>query len=658
MKRYAILTSVLALAACGGGSGGGNGGSGSTHFSSAVNKLPPVTMQGFSGGNTVNANNTSLTNMSSYTATYATSESQAKQDMIDYVESKLGDLDLVNRSAIRGANRSSMSPRSGDSSDFYNADVVLTRMKQVLHDMADLSGNDLTNYVNKYKKYVAQSLLLYGQIEAEAVSSMTTTDLINAFNDTGITSENVMSKLDDFDEDNFAIVKERMENIKLIDTGQDAYFKFKLDDNGKISSVSLWENPTTDYGTSWTTGTNRRRIIIATSGEQAGEAIYDTTSNILNPFGNDGDYLNSDAGYLNRNGSGNAFTNTMYHYEFDFGEHNLASVISSDEFSEVEIDSATVLDLAGAKEKLKNYIIEKVNKILHSQPNDDSDSLDGILAVANYYIGLIDGLTTSDIPAYNTFTQTVTMYGEGKNVQLKYSDFGYAKMVRQMGNQTEQQYLTYAGGYDTRNMNSVESDLRLLEDGATFTGTALVTVEDKHKDRNNDDNDYIKSALYKDTTATLTYNVSGGTATHTLTMENLQATEGDNITTNTKDWYTMVVSGTDENPVLSYQFDATDKNIASNYQFFGIDDGNIVRDNSIVATDNSVVNIDKVNGTTVNDNFALYGDATANYYGENPASPTEATSGFYVSERYHSDDNNVQHELAVYGAFGGQKSDE
>lgn len=658
MKRYAILTSVLALAACGGGSGGGNGGSGSTHFSSAVNKLPPVTMQGFSGGNTVNANNTSLTNMSSYTATYATSESQAKQDMIDYVESKLGDLDLVNRSAIRGANRSSMSPRSGDSSDFYNADVVLTRMKQVLHDMADLSGNDLTNYVNKYKKYVAQSLLLYGQIEAEAVSSMTTTDLINAFNDTGITSENVMSKLDDFDEDNFAIVKERMENIKLIDTGQDAYFKFKLDDNGKISSVSLWENPTTDYGTSWTTGTNRRRIIIATSGEQAGEAIYDTTSNILNPFGNDGDYLNSDAGYLNRNGSGNAFTNTMYHYEFDLGEHNLASVISSDEFSEVEIDSATVLDLAEAKEKLKNHIIEKVNKILHSQPNDDSDSLDGILAVANYYIGLIDGLTTSDIPAYNTFTQTVTVYGEGKNVQLKYSDFGYAKMVRQMGNQTEQQYLTYAGGYDTRNMNSVESDLRLLEDGATFTGTALVTVEDKHKDRNDDDNDYIKSALYKDTTATLTYNVSGGTATHTLTMENLQATEGDNITTNTKDWYTMVVSGTDENPVLSYQFDATDKNIASNYQFFGIDDGDIVRDNSIVATDNSVVNIDKVNGTTVNDNFALYGDATANYYGENPASPTEATSGFYVSERYHSDDNNVQHELAVYGAFGGQKSDE
>ena len=67
--------------------------------------------------------------------------------------------------------------------------------------------------------------------------------------------------------------------------------------------------------------------------------------------------------------------------------------------------------------------------------------------------------------------------------------------------------------------------------------------------------------------------------------------------------------------------------------------------------------INTVDGTTstVEGHHRLNGTASAEYYGQDAANPTEATAGFWMDERYANDDNNIQHELSVYGAFGGQK---
>ena len=51
----------------------------------------------------------------------------------------------------------------------------------------------------------------------------------------------------------------------------------------------------------------------------------------------------------------------------------------------------------------------------------------------------------------------------------------------------------------------------------------------------------------------------------------------------------------------------------------------------------------------------LHGTASADYYGPEQDVTTEATAGVWMDERWADGENNIQHELSVYGAFGGQK---
>lgn len=658
MKKSLVLTSLLALAACGGGSGGSGGGSAGGNPAVPVNPVNPLTpatgmtMQSFTAGQgSVNANNAELTNMASYTTTYNGSSS-VESEIKSYVNNLLG----TSRGGLlkSGARAASNRVVRDTDPEFAAADTKITNMKQVLYDMAHLSGAELTTYVTDNTDAVKEAFVLWTN-NANTVSDETTVaDLITAFGGFGLTEDNVMSQFDDFDINKFHFTKEYMDNVKLRDTGQDAYFKFDMDEGGAITTVSLWENPTSEYGTSYA----NNKIVI-----ENGAVVVKTDTN-LNPF--DADYLNSDAGYLVRNGT--AFSNEMHHYEFDLGQHNLGSgaAIDEDEFEEVEIDSVDVLTVETAKQKLKDYIIAKVNNKLHNQHGGESaENLESFRAVADYYIERIDAIVDAALVAgsdMGTFTQTATMHGIGKDVGLKYADFGYSKMVRTSSEGTNSQYLTYVGGYDTRRMNNTPAN-NSLENGATFTGTAIVTVEDHHKNKT-EHIDERKTALYKDTSATLTYNIVGDNARHTLAMNNLKATDGQ--ASSNSDWYAMVVQGTENNPTMNVTFNAAGKTIDSDYQFFKADsEGNITRNeaNNIAAVDR-IVNttgtangIDMFDGTTssVETHHRLNGTASAEYYGANPANPTEATAGVWMDERYHSNDNNVQHELSVYGAFGGKK---
>lgn len=661
MKHYIFLTSALILAACGAGSGGGGvGGGAGTHHSTTIDNPPTIHMQGFNGSTTVNSDNQQLTGMSSYTASYDTDEATSRAAMIAYVSEHLDDLDL-SRSAIRGATRQSMTPRNRDTDPaFTNADVVITRMKQVLHDMTELSGDELTRYVNTYKKYVMQSLALYG----ETVSSNSTTeDLIDAFEHTGLNSDNIMAELDAFDADNFEITKERMENVILQNSGQEAYYKFKLDDNGKIVSVSLWENPKSEYGSFF----SNDEIKIVDGEVVIGTASASDTFNL------------SKEGWFSRNNLSTDFTNTNYEYSYDLGSHGITTGVAQyiTNLNKISFYSdRNDLSADEIKAKMIDALLARANQVLSTQntcPGDEPCTTEQIATnetnIKNAFVAIVDAyLTIINAGTYETLENAqridsvVTMNGIGKDVTtgkegdtrvgLKYSDIGFATLTETMKNSDgntitdpesglpmqQTMYSTYAGGYDTRRIADSAADTAVNNNlnGTTFTGTALVAVE---KTIDNDDKSDI---LLRDNGATLAYTVAGNVATHTLTMNNL--TDVDTSHEHSQ-WYDVVVTGkhdfgTGDESGLTFAFDGTDKDIDPNYQFLHI---------NTTGTEIGVPLNGDVEALT--DNYGIAGTASAQYYGDDATTPTEATSRFSFSERYH--DNSTSSELAIYGAFGG-----
>jgi len=677
MKKYVLLTSLLALAACGGGSGSGSG-----HIARPSSGVATAAnMWEFDASSAVNEGNKNITNMSSYTVDYGTSETATKQAMVTYVNDHLGSGTrggLLNRAATRQSTMSRTRDDNFTAEEFARADQALQVMKQSIYDMANKTGEELTEYVTNNKSNVVTALILLDKNVSEETEP---DDLITAFGTLDylgdpLTAANVMSYLDSFDSTKFEITKSRMENVRLNDTGGEGFFKFTLDDSGKIESVALMEDPTSEYGSSWAD----TRIIIATSGENVGQAIQDTGHG-LNPFNTD--YLTDKAGVLRRQSNGTAFSNTVHYYKFTLGKYtddgsfslpsgyNSSTVLEPKEFEKIELTSEEELTPEMARQKLIEYVIAKVNKKIHNQHGDDNATdLADAIAVVNWYIDKINNTITSEAAitgeqgAYQgDINQVAAMYGIGKDVKLKYSDFGYAKLVRDDGEHASgTSYLTYVGGYDERRMDNTPANNN-LENGATFNGTAVITVEDHDKNKNTND-EVTRTALYKDTTAKLQYNVVNNAAQHTLTMNKLKAVEGASAGS---DWYSMVVQGTEGDPAMNVTLNAAGKKIDATYQFFKYNDqGNIVRNKNLSTNDQIVKTggtapntINMIDGTqpTTDDHYRLQGSATAEYYGQDATRPTEATAGFWMDERYHNDNNTIQHELSVYGAFGGTKNE-
>ena len=675
MRKYLVLTSVLALAACGGGGGSGDFGGHAGYSTPGTSKPTINAFQGLGGGTAVNANNANLTNMSSYTVNYSAGydEDDAKNAMIAYVTLHLGGLrGNLNRAA------SSRTRDVADSTEFALADAAITEMKQVLYDMVERSGDStaLRTYVTRYKNAVVNALRLQNVAVTDETSI---SGLVDAFNtkktDAGWTSESIKADLDAFDATNFHIAsKTGMDKVRLKDTGQEGFFKFGLDDTGTIQSVALMEDPTSEYGSSW----DDTKIVINPASGFA-QSVEIDENGTLNPFTTD--YLTDKAGVLVRDGTN--FSNNVHVYKFELGKYNtdgtplvltsgndVSAILQPDDLEEIEITSENALDVAAAKEQLIQYIIAKVNKKIHNQDSNVLVDLQDAIDVVNWYINRINSVINQDkiTAADQVVHQIVAMHGMGKEdgVKLKHSDFGYVSMARSKpdGTSLGTQYVTYVGGYADRRMDNgvLNNDL----DGATFTGTAIVTVEDHHE---NAEDDITKVALYKDTTAELRYDIvnEGTQAQHTLTMNNLKAMDG-MVSTNS-DWYSMVVQGTEGVDNMRVQFDSTGKTIDENYQFFvASNDGSISRnEHEHIASGDQLVNttgatpmtVNMTNGTTLADEVhKMNGSATAEYYGQDEHNPTEATAGFWVDERWANDNNTIQHELSVYGAFGGQKDAE
>ena len=658
MKKYIILTSIFALAACGGGSGGiGGESSGTIIHGAGSSARPAISVQGFDAATTVNENNANLTGMSSYIADYSSrgGETAVKDAMKQYVEDKLGensDSSLFVRAATN-------SPRRAAADDFTKADRAIQAMKQVVYDMVkkkEISDTALRQYVTTYKDFVADAL----KVADQDIGDGSVNSLIAVFNSwvnhDGINSSNLLEKMDEFDKQQFGIEKHRMDDVLLEDTGGEGFFKFGLDEFGAIKSVALVEDPTAEYKNSW----NTKKIII-----QNGEASFVDANGNLNPFG-DMEILDK-AGTLVRNGTGTEFRNTLHHYEFELGGYDgeEKTIIKKSDFNTIEIESDSELSVDEAKQRLKDYIIAKANNKLHSQPNDDEDNVKDMLSIIDWYLEQIETtITISEIE--NSYlgdvAQTATMNGMGKDVGggLKFSDFGYSTLTRVSGDpqapDSETSYLTYVGGYEQLLKDPVETG---LDNGATFDGTAIITVEhDTINETTNPKTKILNTAMYKDTDAQLRYTVDGSVATHTLTMNNLKFVEGNVAVGNNDDWYSMKVQGTDESTSLSYTFNEYGKNIDSEFKFIAgtyVDNNEITRpivvvNNTANGNDANIIDSSGVNHR--GNNYSLNGGASAKYYGQDEV--TEATAGFWMSEKWHNDQNNMKEEVSVYGAFGGK----
>lgn len=623
MRKYLVLTSIFALSACGGGGGSGDFGGHAAHPTTPGN--PPIHMQGFSGGQTVHANNATLTNMSSYTVDYGTDEDTTKQAMIDYVNTHLGNSRGISqdRSATRS---SSMRARDGevDAEEFARADAAITEMKQVLYDMVGKPNNAaLRTYVTRYRYAVVNALKMQ---DVDVTNETSIDDLVAAFNtlksDKSWTTDNIMANLDEFDATKFHITKFRMEdNVKLHDAGDaNAYFQFDLDSGGTITRVALFEGDVpNDYG--W----------------------FDK----------------------NNNPNGNQFVKTTYGYRFTMG--NLAT--DTPGLTESQIAAFTWFNGITGKDDITNLrfnnddstltnsakkaaMIQTINREFNDfkRGQHDHEHDDDIELVRAQYLALINAAFTDleddghDVVFGQQVTPldlTVTMIGEGKNLHLQYSDFGYAdlKDVHEQSNGTFKEshtYVPYAGGYDARIVNP--------EEDVTFTGTAVAGIQWSTKAANGDEDG--DGMLVRNENAQLTFDHTTGKST--LVMNNLVNDAG-------KKWYNVTVSGDfsgDRAADLRFEFDDTGKTTDAAYDFISNPE-----DISFAAEDwNESDNLFKQTNS-LDDTIDYRGNARVDYYGDSPTSaPGEVTSTFSFSEEQHINDghgNEDHHEIGIYGAYGG-----
>lgn len=599
MKKLAILTSIVALAACSTGGGGSvSGGSGVPHSPSYLVPSANESLQ-------ANANNTGITNMASQTIT---NESEARSARVDYVGDQLDGIyssetlhSLPTRGATNGGSRSGLT----DEQKFFIANAKLTAMENTLGEMA--SATDLEQYITNHTYAVGEALKLYGaDVDLE---NLNVADLVTIFGDTGINADNVQTKINNMYSNtpgyDMAYEYTTLDNdVKLQSAGEDAYFKFTLADDGKITGITLMER--------------------------------------------DGDnYVPNEYGEFARNSNGTEFTKQLYQYTFNLGQSGnewFDGITGINDIIHLSFINQNNLNNQGKKAEMLAKLRAEFADFKASQPDHEyDDEIDDALAryeaaINNAFGALPEGWET-DYTLLTTFSEqdndidaTVTMTGVGKDLHLKYSDFGYAELAIPRSNgDIERNYSPYAGGYEERKVDP--------ETNMAFKGTAVVGLQYENA---NDSN----GMLVKDATAKLTFNTSG---VSTLVMNNLTGIE-ENAG---KKWYNVTIASKEgADGYLDFTFNKAGKNIDSNYQF----DGNPGTLHKQFTSDD----FDAHDGEYVQnpDEYRHAGNMNVDFYGPTSDNATEATATFNFSEDHHWVENRSEEEhrvVEMYGAFGGKK---
>lgn len=600
MKKLAILTSIVALAACSTGGGGSSvgGGSGVPHSPSYLVPSENESLQ-------ANANNTGITNMASKTIT---NEAEARSARVDYVGDQLDGIyssetlnSLPTRGATNGGSRSGLT----DEQKFFIAHAKLSAMENTLAEMA--SATDLEQYITNHTYAVGEALKLYGaDVDLE---NLNVADLVTIFGDTGINADNVQTKIKNMYENtpgyDMAYEYTTLDNdVKLRGSGEDSYFKFTLDSYGKITGITLMER-------------------------------------------NGDDYVENEYGEFARNSNGTEFTKQLYQYTFNLGQSGntwFDGITGINDIIHLSFINQVDLNNQGKKAEMLAKLRAEFADFKASQPDHTHDG-DIDEALTNYEEAInaaFDALGENWATGHDLLVgfgeededinATVTMTGVGKDLHLKYSDFGYAELAipRSNGN-IEHNYVTYAGGYEERKVDP--------ETNMTFKGTAVAGIQ--YENSNGSD-----GMLVKDTTAKLNFNTSG---VSTLVMNNLTGI-GDNAG---EKWYNVTISSKEgADGYLDFTFNKAGKNIDSNYQF----DGNPGTLHKRFTSDD----FDAHDGEYVQnpDEYRHAGNMNVDFYGPTSDNATEATATFNFSEDHHWVEGRSEEEhrvVEMYGAFGGEK---
>ena len=656
MKKYFILTSVLVLAACGGGSGGSG-------YVSSVNSVGSARTSATTGlgaifvmqeNPTVDDNNKSLTGMASYTVgTPADTEK-----LIAYVSSKLGSNiysqesydsllrhSTTDRKYARTATDSSENNSLSDTKKKEIALIKISQMKSVLYNMVNTADDPekLSNFVNKNRDSIKEALVLFGSLDKNTdISQMSATDVCGLFkkDDISITKENVMKEFEDFDKDEFGFTKETLANVIFESAGEDAKFQFKMDDTGKITNVALVEDPSSEY-------------------KHDDNKKYQYNNTTLERVTRNDTYRVSKQGWFDRDKTTTNFNTKYYEYEINLGNHN---VDGAGQRSDLQTFKFYSVDGGLTGDALKQAAIEALlefgDKLYTNQggetDKDRANNRTKVTSVIQYYAGVISNLDQDFSVEPTEISAMATLAGFGASKGLKYSDFGYATLIEKVGDKSSTMYAPYAGGYETRRMKQFDNDgnqiLNNSLNGAEFNGTVIAAIENT-KNGTKNENDMLVTGNGK-----LTYSINDNVATNTLVVTGLKDKKN-------HDWYDVTISQGAEN--TSFKFNGTGKSIPEDYQFFtavenitGAGTENESHEmvttagNENIKTDGSAA---FTLGTSVPDNYRVEGGMDAQYYGADANNPTEATTRFGFSEEWHNKDNSLSNEVAIYGAFGGKK---
>ena len=337
-------------------------------------------------------------------------------------------------------------------------------------------------------------------------------------------------------------------------------------------------------------------------------------------FTGDPTYALSEEGRFERT-SDAGFEKTLYSYgisetELDY-TNGVSEIVSAHFHHGIDfMNDNDNLSTAAIKERLLAKLRRELDKLKASQPDDSNDAI--IEDAYTTYAARINAMTSFGAPESAHATLTI----EGVDKGLRYADLGFAKLTIVGEGES---YTPYVGGYD-----SIKIDPSALPANTTFTGTVIAGID--HKQTGEDD----AGALVRQDDATLTMNTNGH---FELVMDNLAAADSEH----TGHWYTLTVAkDADGAPTFT---------VGGTNTITGFDLPTGTQTVSFAASDWQAY--DQQYAKHTDDNHRVGGSAEANVYGINPNDP-EATSRFGFSEEYHSNDNTVHNEVAIYGAFGGK----
>lgn len=612
MKKYFILTSMLALTACslGGGSGGGRVDNPSYGRTRATDV--------YTTPSNIRSANSAVTGMETFSSNADAIVALVGASGIDLTSDDL-------RVSPRLATHRSGSVIADElSAAFETSGTIKQKLAMAeLENLYKIATDD--DYWNEIEGYahddfialVHEAFILRG-IEAEFNEG--NPDAMREAIQTGFDTykTNVLDKLVAKDGGDYLWTPKinTLEEVNFMLAGENSKLMFTLDENGKIDSVAKydWDNE---------------------------HSVYDI----------------SEEGIFYRERNGNKFSKELTKYSFMFDNTDIDEIISSHFTNGISfLADADDLEADDIKTKLIEKVTTRVNKIRDSQQGTPeqiaanqakcNDARDAYIAQINEKYGLYD-VDEEETVFWTQSTQgEISLIVNGVNNGLKFADLGVAALTSFHENDngdatSDTLYAPYVGGYDSRKV-----DKEHITDGTVFTGTVIAGID--HKD---DFEDIEEGMLVRQNNAKLTMNHDGSAS---LVMNNLVAIDEGHVGAQ---WYNVTANvSADGKP--SFVIDDDGKtNIPEGFELHTLEAG----ENYNQLTANFTGSPDSesrytINGETpVDEWYTNYGGSMeASAYGVTQNVATEATSRFGFSEIQHQggDDNR---EVAIYGAFGGKK---